>query len=169
MFRSLAVKLTIAFLLVGLTGSILVSLIIQMRTRAAFNNFILSREQIALAENLVYYYQVNGSWEGVVDDLARLQANPPVQPGVVHNPFPEGSSLTLVGPDRTVVYNHNADEIGQKITRNKLNEGVSLSLNNEVIGWLLLSPVRRTFTANTPEGIFLGNLNRATVLSACVE
>jgi len=167
-FRSLAVKLTVAFLLVGLTGSILVSLIIQLRTRAAFNNFILSREQIALAENLVYYFQVNGSWDGVVDDLARLQANPPVQPGVVRNPFPEGSSLTLVGPDRTVVYSHDADEIGQKITRNKLNDGVSLSLNNEVIGWLLLSPVRRTFTANTPEGIFLGNLNRATVLSAFV-
>jgi signal transduction histidine kinase len=76
--------------------------------------------------------------------------------------------ITLVSPDRTVVYSNNSDEIGKKITRSKLDDGVVLSLNNEVIGWLLLTPVRRTFTANTPEGIFLGNLNRATLLSAFV-
>ena len=60
MFRSLAVKLTLAFLLVGLTGSILVTVIVQQRTRTAFSTFIMSREQQNLAQNLIYYYQVTG-------------------------------------------------------------------------------------------------------------
>jgi hypothetical protein len=43
--RSLVTKLILAFLLVGLTGSVLVAVIVQQRTRLAFNEFILNREQ----------------------------------------------------------------------------------------------------------------------------
>ena len=39
--RSLTLKLTLAFLLVGLTGAALVALIIRDRTRTAFNTFLL--------------------------------------------------------------------------------------------------------------------------------
>ena len=168
MFRSLASKLTLAFLLVGLTGSILVTVIIQQRTRAAFSTFIVSQEQQNLAENLVYYYQVNGSWAGVANDLARLQAYIPLQPGGMRNPFSEGSPLTLVGADHTIIYSNQADEIGQKANRSGLNAAITLQSNSQTIGWLILTPIRRSFTSNTPEGIFLRNVNSATLLSAGV-
>jgi two-component system sensor histidine kinase BaeS len=167
-FRSLAVKLTLAFLFVGLTGSILVTVIIQQRTQAAFSNFILNREQQNLAENLIYYYQVNGSWIGVADNLAQLQANIPLQPGNLHSPFPDGSPLTLVGADQVIVYSNQANDVGTKVSNRTLNGAVTLQTNGQTIGWLLLTPVRRTFTSNTPEGIFLRNVNSATLLSAFV-
>jgi len=51
--RSLSTKLTLAFLLVGLTGAVLVAVIIRQQTRNAFDRFILNREQQALAASLV--------------------------------------------------------------------------------------------------------------------
>ncbi len=168
MFRSLAVKLTLAFLFVGLTGSILVTVIIQQRTQAAFSNFILNREQQNLAENLIYYYQGNGSWIGVANNLANLQANIPFQPGSVRSPFPDGNPLTLVGADQIIVYSNQPNEIGTKVSNHTLNGAVALQSNGQTIGWLLLTPVRRTFSSNTPEGIFLRNVNSATLLSAFV-
>ena len=168
MFRSLAAKLTLAFLLVGLTGSILVTVITQQRTRTAFRNFVFTQEQRALAQSLVYYYQVTGSWSGVVDDLSRIQAYIPIQPDGMHYPSPESNSLTLVGPDRTTIYSNVADEIGQKVSKSDLSEAITLQVNNETIGWLILTPLRRDFTSNTPEGIFLRNVNSAALLSAAV-
>lgn len=168
MFRSLAVKLTLAFLLVGLTGSILVTVIIQQRTRSAFSNFIMNQEQQILADNLVVYYQTNGSWAGVAKDITSLRAYIPQQPGGFRNPAAAGNSITLVGADRIVVYSYQSDEIGQKVNKNALNGAINLQLNSQTIGWLLLSPVNRNFTPNTPEGNFLNNVNSATLLSALV-
>jgi signal transduction histidine kinase len=166
--RSLAVKLTLAFLLVGLTGSILVTVIIQSRTRAAFSNFILNSEQQTLANNLVTYYQTNGSWTGVGNDITSLQAYTPGQPGGFHNPPPDGSPITLVGFDRIIVYSNQAEEIGQKVTNSELNSAVILKSNNQTVGWLVLTPVNRNFTPDTPEGNFIRNVNSATLLSASV-
>ena len=168
MLRSLAVKLTLAFLLVGLTGSILVTVIIQQRTRSAFNNFIMNQEQQTLADNLVFYYQTNGSWAGVAKDITSPQAYIPEQPGGFHNPAPAGNPITLVGADRIVVYSYQPNEIGQKVAKGALNGAINLQSNNQTIGWLLLTPVNRNFTPNTPEGNFLNNINRATLLSALV-
>jgi hypothetical protein len=50
--RSLAVKLTLAFLLIGLTGAVLVAVITRQRVRTAFDQFILNREQQELADSL---------------------------------------------------------------------------------------------------------------------
>jgi two-component system sensor histidine kinase BaeS len=166
--RSLATKLTLAFLLVGLTGSILVALIIQQRTRTAFSNFIMNQEQQTLADNLVVYYQTNGSWAGVAHDITSLQAFIPVQPGEIHGPFPDRSPITLVGTDRAVIYSNQPGEIGHVVTRSELSGAINLQTDSQTIGYLILTPVSRDFTPNTPEANFLGNVNRATLLSASV-
>ena len=168
MFRSLVVKLTLAFLLVGLTGSILVTVILQQRTRAAFNNFIVTQQQQTLADNLVAYYQTYGSWTGVAGDIITMQTYIPRQPEGIHNPPPDGNPITLVGSDRIIVYSNQPNEIGQKVTKSELNGAISLQSNNQNIGWVMLSPVDRNFTPNTPEGNFLRNINSATILSATV-
>lgn len=168
MFRSLAVKLTLAFLLVGLTGSILVTVIVQQRTRTAFSTFIMSQEQQTLASNLISFFQTNGSWAGVANDIASQQAYIPLQPGGIRNPYPEWSPFTLVGVDRSIVYSNRPDEIGQKVSKSELSGAITLQSNSQTIGWLVLTPVRRDFTPNTPESNFLSSVNRATMLSALV-
>jgi signal transduction histidine kinase len=168
MLRSLAAKLTLAFLLVGLTGSILVTVIVQQRTRTAFNTFIMNQEQQSLAENLILYYQETGSWAGVTQDITSMQVFIPPQLNNNRNPFPEHNPITLVGSDRVVVYSYQTGEIGQRVSKNALTGSITLTSNNQTIGWLLFTPVNRNFTPNTPEANFLRNVNSATFLSAAV-
>lgn len=168
MFRSLAVKLTLAFLLVGLTGSILVTVIIQSQTRAAFSNFILNQAQQTLADNLVTYYQTYGSWTGVDNNIYSLQGSPPY--GHMGDPGmnPGGNPFTLVGPDRVVIASNQPAEVGQTISKSELSGALVLKTNSQNIGYLILTPMRQNFTPNTPEGNFLRTVNSATLLSASV-
>ncbi len=167
--RSLAVKLTLAFLLVGLTGSILVTVIIQSQTRAAFSNFIVNQAQQTMVDNLVTYYQTNGSWGGVGNEIYYLQVAPPSQQiGGGHGNPPGDNPFTLVGPDRVVVSSNQPDEVGKTISRSDLSGAVVLQSNNQDIGWLILRPMRQSFTPNTPEGNFLRTVNSATLMSATV-
>jgi two-component system sensor histidine kinase BaeS len=173
--RSLAFKLTLAFLLVGLTGSLLVAVIVQERTRTAFDQFILNREQQTLVDNLALYYQTNGSWEGVGGYLLQSsqQAPPPVfnaDDGFAGGGFGGGDWMRfiLVGLDRTVVFSINPDQIGQVMTSNDLEQAIPLKVNDETIGWLALAHNPREWMPTTPEGRFLQNVNSATLLSALV-
>src|SRR4051794_11913100 len=65
--RSLTFKLTLAFLLVGLLGAILVAVLVEQRTRAEFERFRLSQDQdrTALVRDLSQYYATLSAWEGV--------------------------------------------------------------------------------------------------------
>jgi two-component system, OmpR family, sensor histidine kinase BaeS len=166
--RSLAVKLTLAFLLVGLTGSILVTVIIQSQTRAAFSNFIVNQAQQTMVDNLVTFYQTNGSWAGVGNEIYYLQVLPLSQQNEGHGVPPGNSPFTLVGPDRVVVSSNQPNEIGNTLSKSDLSGAVILQSNNQDIGWLILRPVRQSFTPNTPEGNFLRTVNSATLMSATV-
>ena len=79
-----------------------------------------------------------------------------------------GSPFTLVGADRTVVYSNQPDEVGQTLSKSTLSGAIALQSDNKSIGWLILTPIRRNFTPNTPEAKFLSNVNTATILSALV-
>jgi two-component system sensor histidine kinase BaeS len=166
--RSLAVKLTLAFLLVGLTGSILVTVIVQSQTRTAFSNFIVDQAQQNLVNNLVQYYQANSSWAGVGNNIFFIQSGPIYQPEGDPGMPPGENPFTLVGPDRVVIYSNQLDEVGKTLSKSSLSGAIGLQSNNQNIGWVILRPIRRNFTPNTPEGNFLRTVNSATLLSASV-
>lgn len=168
MTRSLAIKLTLAFLLVGLTGSILVAVITQSRTKAAFNNFIVDQEQQALVDNLLLYYQTYGTWAGVDNVIFLMQPRMMIQAGGGHATMAGGSPFTLVGPDQVVIYSNQPDQIGKTVSKGVLNNAILLQSNKQDIGWLLLSPISRNFLGNTPEASFLRNVNSATIVSALI-
>ena len=63
--RSLALKLTLAFLLVGVTGAVLVALILRYYTQREFNKYILDQNEEVLLANLIRYYELNQGWAGV--------------------------------------------------------------------------------------------------------
>ena len=166
--RSLATKLTLAFLLVGLTGAVLVAVIVQRRTRLAFNEFILNREQQILVNNLVRYYRANESWDGLPGNLpALLSALPRVASGE-HDNERDWAGLTLVGPDRVVVFSILPDRVGDTITNSALEGGAALEVDGEIIGWLLVNPNTRELIPNSAEDIFLRTVNRASLTSALV-
>ena len=65
--RSLSLKLTLAFLLVGLLAVALVGVFVGLRTQSAFDRFAYDSDITSLANMLENYYANNGSWIGVED------------------------------------------------------------------------------------------------------
>jgi two-component system sensor histidine kinase BaeS len=167
-FHSLTFKLALAFLFVGLTGAILVAVIIQYRTRSAFNQFIFTQEQQALANNLVQYYQANGGWQGVGAYL---------QPDLVKRLAPQGSnrnlrrdwrSFTLVAADRQVVFSVAPEQVGQLVPNRDLDHAIALKDNGVTAGWLLLTPAPQNLVPDSPELHFLQTVTSATFTSALI-
>ena len=166
--RSLATKLTIAFLLVGLTGAVLVAVIVQRRTRLAFTEFILNREQQILVNNLVRYYQVNGSWEGLPGNLSALLNALPRLSTSERDDEHDWAGLTLVGPDKVIIFSVLPDKVGDTVSNSALERGATLEMDGEIIGWLLVTQNAREVIPNSAEYIFLRTVNRASLTSALV-
>jgi signal transduction histidine kinase len=166
--RSITTKLTIAFLLVGITGAVLVAVIVQWRTQRAFNQFMINREQQILIANLLKYYQVNRGWQGIDAQLQALQ-EAQLPPGEQNPDFRESwSRFTIVGPDKIIVYSFIPGQIGETVSSRELKEGVILEVNGAPAGWLLLSSQPRQWRPDTPEGLFLRTVTSATLVSALV-
>lgn len=161
--RSLAVKLTLAFLFVGLIGAVLVAVIVRQRTQAEFDRFIQSRNGTALAERLADYYQDYGSWEGVERVLR------PDQPGGVgpgQGYFAQGLTFVLIGRDGKVIIGGRVENIGRPIPKSDLKDATAIEVNGEIVGWVL--PRSSPFPSGivSPEMAFLRNVNLAALLSA---
>lgn len=166
--RSITLKLTLAFLLIGLTGSILVAVLIRQRTRAAFNEFVVNRDQQALVDDLVQYYQENGSWSGIGASLLVKGAELPRAQEEVRDARPEWMRFILVGPDRTVVFSGRPNQIGRKVANRELDRAVPLKADGEVAGWLIPAQSPRDWIPDSAEGLFLRDVNRAALISALV-
>ena len=65
MFRSITVKLTLAFILVAFTTAGLVGLFIRITSQDRFTQFLIDQQRSRIEQVLAEYYSVNGSWGGV--------------------------------------------------------------------------------------------------------
>jgi two-component system, OmpR family, sensor histidine kinase BaeS len=166
--RSLASKLTLAFLLVGLSGAGLVAVVLRNQTRDAFDQFILTREQQVLVENLLWYYQTHRSWDGLHESLGSSPSLPAAPSSGRRDTPREWYRFTLVGLDRTVVISSQSDQVGQVVAARDLERAILVKDGDETVGWLFLSPFPREWVPNSPEAVFLANLNQATRLSSLV-
>ncbi len=153
--RSLALKLTLAFLLVGLIGAVLVAVFVQYRTQREFDRLVLDQNQQAMITGLLRYYQVNGSWQGVEAAIRQSQqsAVPPFR-----NPNPRLEALralfVITDADGKVVFGKQGTA-GSRLSNSDLNKGVALELDGETIGWLIFTPAIDRWRPGTPEGNFL--------------
>lgn len=173
MLNSLVVKLTLAFLLVGLIGAFFVALYVNQHTQTQFNQLILDQNQQDLVNNLTSFYQINNSWEGV-ETVFRPSFNTPPQSPEGMEPVPNEFSplevrrtqFTLVNADGEVIFGDFRGKNGMQITAEQYEKGVPIKNESETIAWLLFNPVFDRWRPGTPEGNFLTNVNRATVYSA---
>lgn len=162
--RSITTKLTIAFLLVGITGAVLVAVIVQWRTQRAFNQFMINREQQILITSLLKYYQRNDGWQNIdtqIQALREAQTTP--------DEFnADWSRFTIVGPNKVIVYSFKSEQIGETVSARELMDGILLEVNGTPAGWLLLDSGPREWRPDTPEGRFLRTVTSATLVSALV-
>jgi two-component system sensor histidine kinase BaeS len=165
--RSLTLKLTLAFLLVGLTGAALVALAIRERTRSAFDTFLLNRDQQTLVDNLLAYYQAAGSWQGVANAWQASPGSPPPPfNNDRRNSRRDWQRYTLVGQDGIVVFGPFPEQVGRPVRSVDLEKAIPLSLDSQAIGWLLPAALPHTLDPNSPEGAFLQDFNHAIGFSA---
>jgi two-component system sensor histidine kinase BaeS len=157
--RSLTVKLTLAFLLVGTIGAILVAVLVGQRTRSEFDRFLSERDQDVLVEALAGYHASHSSWEGIG---AMLSSTPPL------NFYSRG--VTLSDLDGTIVFSNDPNMIGQPVKAGTLEGGTPIQANGQTVGYALFGPPvpgpedRRDHPP--PDAAFLDRVTWATAISA---
>lgn len=166
MMHSLASKLTLAFLFVGLTGAVLVAVFVRQRTRREFDQFISNQIQDVLVSNLTEYYQRNGGWNGVNSVFLQGRGGSSPNPGAETRWEARRALFTVADANGTIVLAGGLEHLGQTISQSDLKKGVPLQVDDKTVGWLLFTPALDRFRLGTPEGNFLRSVNQATIFSA---
>ncbi len=163
MIRSLTLKLTLAFLLVGLSGSAFMALLIRQRTQTEFDQFVLDNYQQNILDRLVFYYETNDSWEDVAfwyfrSSHAQRMMRRGERP-LLFTLLDENQQVVISGPE------HFPDE---RIDSIKREAWLPVVVADETVGYLQfnnLSMEQLPFRPS-PETEFLNRLNTAVLLSA---
>jgi two-component system, OmpR family, sensor histidine kinase BaeS len=161
--RSLAGKLTLAFLLVGLLGALLVAVLLGVGTRSAFDRFLSERDQALLVETLADYYAARGSWQGV--ELT-LRENTQLD-GVLRQ-------IVLTDASGVVVLGDLDDPVGQAKVERGDETRTTVTVAGEVVGVVYFDAPRRRPLPDSaylgppppPRGDFLDRVTEAALLSA---
>ncbi len=157
--RSLTLKLTLAFLVVGLTGAGLVALFVRQQTRREFDRFVLESYQADWVVQLTNYYRQNGSWQEISAITVRGHSR---RPGIwERSPAP----LTLVDSQRVVVYSGLHHQPGEQLSQQDSKQGAPIEVDGETVGWVLFDNLDPT-PPESPETDFLQGVNRAILYSA---
>ena len=152
--RSLTLKLTLAFLIVGLSGAALVALFSVSNTSSAFDRFRLEQSLENFANDMSAYYERTGSWEGV----GTLPRRPRDNNGPGNSPphvqvNAQGVVVIAVPPYRP----------GQEILPSLLGRGIAVEVDGRRVGTVLnVGSPNRT----AQESLFLRQLAQALIWAA---
>ncbi|HEU5090664.1 MAG TPA: two-component sensor histidine kinase, partial [Roseiflexaceae bacterium] len=158
--RTLTVKLTLAFVLIGSIGAVLVAVLVGQRTRSEFDTFVSQRDQPALITALGDYYAAHGSWNGVDD---ALRADPALAYFV--------RNLVVTNPNGVVVVGRRDVPPGSTLPPNLSEAAVPIESNGRLRGYLLLNgprPRDDTSRLPPPDQQFIERVQWATAVSAGV-
>lgn len=158
--RSLTLRLTLAFLLVGVIGAILVAVLLGARARSSFGEYLSAREQEAVVEALGSYYASQGSWDGAA---AAISA------GLL--PSSRGSDFTLIDERRVVVIGSGPFVLGTTVFEVP-RSARPVEAGGKVVGHVAFAPPpgapppSRDLAAGPAESSFVQRLVWASALSA---
>jgi signal transduction histidine kinase len=152
--RSLTVKLTLAFLTVGLLGALLVAVFVRQRTQSAFDQFVSDRGRGSFATTLAEYYVQNKGWDGV-ERVARPD------PAAVSDVEPHPARYAVCAQDGQVVLGGGRYPVGSHVPSTERDRGVPIKVDGTIVGWLVgdLGPRPQDF--GSPEADFLARVTRA--------
>ncbi len=164
--RSLVVKLSLAFLLVSLIGIALVAFFAGRVSANEFSNFADAQSDSVLMNQLVNYYEINGSWE----NLDRIGIGGAGSNNEQLRPF------AVVNTQGEVVLGGLGQRTGNRIPRGWLNRGLPIEVNGREVGQIIFaegrgmgmpSPQRNDFSERVNRAIFLAALG-ATAVSLAI-
>ncbi len=164
--KSLTVKLTLAFLLVGLIGAVLVASFLRYRLRRDFDRLILDQNQQALVTLLTRYYRLNGSWAGVDEVFSPGNDSPAPSRSPETRWEARRNLFVIANAEGNIVFGGRSDLLGRKLNPRELNKGVKLDVDGDTIGWLIFTPAIDRWVAGTAEGNFMVSITQAVYFSA---
>ncbi len=161
--RSLSLKLTLAFLFVGVISIVLVTSFVRRQTEREFDQFVLSRFETDLLNELSNYYAQTGSWEGIGAILVRSRDRP-----MGMSPDRQFAPIALLDENRIVVYGGLRYHAGERVAQRASSRDVPIEVDGVTIGYLIFDTLRNRIPqgAGSPEAIFLQNVNNAAFYGA---
>ena len=135
--RSLTLKLTIAFMLVGAIGMIVFAVLVGQRAQVEFDHFLSARDQTVLANALSDYYLTHGSWTGVSDTIA---STPPLS-------F-YSQSAVLADAQRVVVLGGQDYTTGEQLSVSVVDASTPIQAKGQTVGYLLFLPISKAPAGN---------------------
>ena len=156
--RSLTLKLTLAFLLVGLTGAILIAVFVSRRTQDEFVRFIVDQRRAAIVDTLQQYYQENGTWQGVEGVFLKDS-----EPDFRRPPFRE----IVADQEGKILWSRRREHIGTQLSPSELQRGAPLEVNHQLVGWVLFDDwFLDGPPPPDPQSFFLGRVSQAIIFGA---
>ena len=158
--RSLTLKLTLAFLVVGLLGAVLVAIVVRQRTHVDFDRFLLDRNQQILVDRITDYYNLNNGWQGI----DRLW---PLSPEMGGNHRSRPVPFTLVDAEGQVLYPRRRGEQRDELNEREINRAVPIIVDGSAVGRVIFDlPEFERNAVGTAEGIFLQRVTTSIILGA---
>ncbi len=147
MFRSITVKLTLAFILVAFTTAGLVGLFIRLTSQDRFTQFLIDQQRSRIEQVLTEYYSANGSWNGVASawdliEFTSMPSNYPPPPDDnpgIHTPQDQRRLLFgMADPSGLVIVSVDPSyPAGTILTSQMLSSGQTIKVNGQAVGVLL--------------------------------
>ena len=161
--RSLSLKLTLAFLIVGLTGVVLVAAFVGRMTRQEFDRFVVDRYQYDVVEEATDYYSRNGNWDGFQGSLRRRRGPGGAASGEMMMP-----PISLTDATGGVVFSNIPGTAVGAIGANSTDGNqLPVEVNGEVVGYLRFDERDDVGDSReSPEAKFLAGVDRAILWSA---
>jgi signal transduction histidine kinase len=176
--RSLALKLTLAFLLVALTVALLVAVFIRLTSADQLNRLVVEQQRAELHTLLVNYYQTHGSWVDVTAYVQRSHGEaiettqpgvngPPGDaddnhPGVGHN---QRQMFALADASGVVVMGAYPDfQPGYTVAGDLLAQGDPVVVKEKVVGTILTPKLRAGL--NPEETAYLDRVTQALIFAS---
>jgi two-component system sensor histidine kinase BaeS len=162
---SINFKLSLAFMLVGILGIVLVAVVLRQSTVREFDRFVRDRFQDDVVEDLSSYYQVYGSFDGV----DYLFVNRPGSGG-------EGGggmmgSLMLIDTNRVVIFTNEFSPeggtfVGSQVSKSEMDVAVPIEVDGETVGFIAFKGPPGRMSPGTPEGDFISRMKQTLLISA---
>ena len=160
--RSLAFKLTIAFLLVGVIGAVLVAVFVGIQTRQQFDRFLSDSYEEAIIERLVTYYEQNGSWQGANRILMQNYRFDNQSQGQGERPLP----WIVVNENGVPVIGTGRGRTDLQVDSRDLQNSVPIQVDGETVGYLVRIPFEPFRAQNpSPEELFLARVTQGIWMS----
>ena len=161
--RSLSLKLILAFLVVSLTGFVLIAITAVFATERQFGDFVFGQSVEVLSDQLASIYSSRGSWEGVEGWLPRPPSPfmDPVRPGCRWR-----GGFSILDANGRVVLPGQGMPMGLTLKPANIKGAQEIIVDGATVGWLVVP--REGFPRTVAENAFLFQMNRIFFLSAVI-